>query len=254
MLYHKYTCYRFYCWVWIPGDFLSEPWLLTVGALRVQCCPVCRDGVDRLAVSRGLLTCCRPHILLSSHADEVNLAKLSETSFTFSWSCFSWPNPSFPFSFIRRVYSWRVCFLWSVLCVRRSWIVSTLPLKVSYVPVVYSHAWIVISPVVMWHVVAVLTLWLKRVKECLADIWKMMGARLLPDDSSLQRELIHIIWTNAESPVSLINIVMLLQLKKINICIHIYNEVKGDYLTFLFAVLSTITHDFTDFLSASQIV
>lgn len=81
-----------------------------------------------------------------------------------------------------------------------------------------------------------------------------MGARLLPDDSSLQRELIHIIWTNAESPVSLINIVMLLQLKKINIGIHIYNEVKGDYLTFLFAVLSTITHDFTDFLSASQIV
>lgn len=81
-----------------------------------------------------------------------------------------------------------------------------------------------------------------------------MGARLLPDDSSLQRELIHIIWTNAESPVSLINTVMLLQLKKINIGIHIYNEVKGDYLTFLFAVLSTITHDFTDFLSASQIV
>lgn len=81
-----------------------------------------------------------------------------------------------------------------------------------------------------------------------------MGARLLPDDSSLQRELIHIIWTNAESPVSLINIVMLLQLKKINICIHIYNEVKEDYLTILFAVSRTITHDLTDCLSASQIV
>lgn len=82
----------------------------------------------------------------------------------------------------------------------------------------------------------------------------MTGARLLPDDSSLQRELIHIIWTNAESPVSLINIVILLQFKKINICKHIYNEVKGDYLNFLFAVLSTITHGLTDFLLASQIV
>ena len=105
-----YSCDRFYGWVWIPGDFLSEgccscrpsePWLLTVGAHRVQCCLVCRDGVERLAVSRGLLTCCRHHILLSSHADEVNLAKLSETSFSFSCSCFSWPNPSFLFSFLQ---------------------------------------------------------------------------------------------------------------------------------------------------------
>ncbi|KAF0033857.1 hypothetical protein F2P81_013923 [Scophthalmus maximus] len=47
----------------------------------------------------------------------------------------------------------------------------------------------------------VLTLWLKKVKECLADIWKMTGDCLLSDNSSLQQQLIHIIWTNAESPV-----------------------------------------------------
>ncbi|XP_073321451.1 tRNA (32-2'-O)-methyltransferase regulator THADA [Pagrus major] len=123
----------------------SEPWLLTVGALQVQCSPTCEDGVDRLAVSRGLLTCCRPHILLSSHVDETCLLL----------------KGLFPL----------VC----ALCEEK--------LECLY------------------FAFEVLTLWLKRVKECLADIWKMTGARLLPDDSSLQRELIHIIWTNAESPV-----------------------------------------------------
>ncbi|XP_070821592.1 uncharacterized protein [Chaetodon trifascialis] len=54
----------------------SEPWLLTVGALQVQCSPAGRDGVDRLAVSRGLLTCCRPHILLSSHVDATEMCLL----------------------------------------------------------------------------------------------------------------------------------------------------------------------------------
>lgn len=49
--------------------YFSESRLLTVGALQVQCIPTETDGVDRLAMSRGLLTCCRPHILLASHAD-----------------------------------------------------------------------------------------------------------------------------------------------------------------------------------------
>lgn len=48
---------------------------------------------------------------------------------------------------------------------------------------------------------AVLTLWLKRMKECLAEIWKRRGVRLLSDNSSLLQQLVHIIWTNAESPV-----------------------------------------------------
>ncbi|XP_033946263.1 tRNA (32-2'-O)-methyltransferase regulator THADA [Pseudochaenichthys georgianus] len=125
----------------------SEPWLLTVGALQVQCCPAGSDGVDRLAVSRGLLTCCRPHILLSSHVDFTEMCLLQKELFPL-------------------VYA---------LCEEK--------LDCHY------------------FAFEALTLWLKRVKECLADIWKMTGARLLPDNSKLQQELIHIIWTNAESPV-----------------------------------------------------
>ncbi|XP_074494084.1 tRNA (32-2'-O)-methyltransferase regulator THADA isoform X3 [Sebastes fasciatus] len=124
----------------------SEPWLLTVGTLQVKCNLTGKDGVDRLAVSRGLLTCCRPHILLSSHVDATE------------------------------------CLLLKGLF-----------------PLVYALC----EEKLDCHNFAfeALTLWLKKVKECLADIWKMTGVRLLPDDGSLQRELIHVIWTNAESPV-----------------------------------------------------
>ncbi|KAJ8415281.1 hypothetical protein AAFF_G00422610, partial [Aldrovandia affinis] len=45
-----------------------EPWLLCVGGLRAECGPRGLDGVDRLAVSRGLLTCCRKDIL-TCHLD-----------------------------------------------------------------------------------------------------------------------------------------------------------------------------------------
>nr|XP_020450271.1 thyroid adenoma-associated protein homolog [Monopterus albus] len=124
-----------------------EPWLLTVGALQVQCNPKGMDGVDRLAVSRGLLTCCRPHILLTSHVDDTER-----------------------------------CLLLSGLF-----------------PLVYTLC----EEKMDCHCFAfdVLTLWLKKVKECLADIWKMTDVRLLPDNSRLQKQLIHIMWTNAESPV-----------------------------------------------------
>ncbi|KAK1792285.1 hypothetical protein P4O66_012240, partial [Electrophorus voltai] len=40
-------------------------WSLTVGRLQVDCCPRSVDTVDRLAVVRGLLTCCRKDILVS---------------------------------------------------------------------------------------------------------------------------------------------------------------------------------------------
>lgn len=43
----------------------------------------------------------------------------------------------------------------------------------------------------------------------------MTGVKLLPDNSSLQQDLIHIIWTNAESPVSQINIILSLQFKNL---------------------------------------
>uniref|UniRef100_A0A3Q4H4T6 Si:ch211-225b11.4 n=1 Tax=Neolamprologus brichardi TaxID=32507 RepID=A0A3Q4H4T6_NEOBR len=116
-----------------------EPWLLAVGVLRVQCDPAEKDGVARLAVCRGLLTCCRPHILLSSHEDapEVNLPEVHPRASGLSLLC----------------------------------------------------------------VVAVLNLWLKKVKECLADLWKVTRVRLLPDNCTLLQQLIHLIWTNAESPV-----------------------------------------------------
>lgn len=66
------------CWIAPTSCYFSEPWLLAVGVLRVQCDPAEKDGVARLAVCRGLLTCCRPHILLSSHEDapEVNLPEV----------------------------------------------------------------------------------------------------------------------------------------------------------------------------------
>ncbi|XP_029365595.1 thyroid adenoma-associated protein homolog isoform X2 [Echeneis naucrates] len=124
-----------------------EPWLLTVGALQVQCTPVGKNGVPRLAVSRGLLTCCRPHILLSSHEDATETCLLL--------------NGLFPL-----VYA---------LCEEK--------LDCHYFSL------------------EVFTLWLKKAKDSLADIWKMSGVCLLPDNSSMQQQLIHIIWTNAESPV-----------------------------------------------------
>uniref|UniRef100_A0A1A7X425 Uncharacterized protein n=1 Tax=Iconisemion striatum TaxID=60296 RepID=A0A1A7X425_9TELE len=124
----------------------QKPWQLMVGALQVRCDPSVQDGVDRLAVCRGLLTCCRPHILLSSH-------DASQT-----------------------------CLLLDGLF-----------------PLVYSLC----EEKLDCHYFAfeALTLWLKRVKECVEDLWRMTGVRLLPDDSLLLQQLHHIIWTNAENPV-----------------------------------------------------
>ncbi|KAK2837266.1 hypothetical protein Q5P01_014478 [Channa striata] len=124
-----------------------EPWLLTVGAHQVQCRPKGKDGVERLAVIRGLLTCCRPNILLSS-----------------------------------QVVATEVCLLLKGLF-----------------PLVYTLCEEKLD--CQYFAFEVLSLWLKKVKECLAEIWKKTGVRLLPDNSNLQQQLIHIIWTNAESPV-----------------------------------------------------
>ncbi|XP_013770425.1 thyroid adenoma-associated protein homolog isoform X2 [Pundamilia nyererei] len=124
-----------------------EPWLLAVGVLRVQCDPAEKDGVARLAVCRGLLTCCRPHILLSSHEDAPGNRLLL--------------HGLFPLVF--------------TLCEEK--------LDCHY------------------FAFEVLNLWLKKVKECLADLWKVTRVRLLPDNCTLLQQLIHLIWTNAESPV-----------------------------------------------------
>lgn len=48
----------------------------------------------------------------------------------------------------------------------------------------------------------VFTIWLKRLRECLREVWEVTGA---PLDSDLQQHLTQIIWSNAESPVSLLH-------------------------------------------------
>ncbi|XP_061762555.1 tRNA (32-2'-O)-methyltransferase regulator THADA [Nerophis ophidion] len=125
----------------------KEPWLITVGALQMQCRPTGGDGVGLLVLSRGLLTCCQSHMLLSSRGDSTEGCLLFDALFPLLYA----------------------------LCEEK----------------------------LDCHHLAfeVFTLWLKKVKECVGDISKMTGGRLLPDCSSLLQQLISITWTNAESPV-----------------------------------------------------
>ncbi|XP_034152617.1 thyroid adenoma-associated protein homolog isoform X2 [Esox lucius] len=124
----------------------SEPWPLCVGGLQAQCIARGQDGVDRLAVCRGLLTCCTRDILVCP-ADTAKTCLLLDGLFP----------------------------VVSALCEEK--------LDCHY------------------YVFEVLTMWLKRVKECQAKVWEVTGAPLLADDSSLRQELIQVIWNNAESPV-----------------------------------------------------
>uniref|UniRef100_A0A671R447 Thyroid adenoma-associated protein homolog n=1 Tax=Sinocyclocheilus anshuiensis TaxID=1608454 RepID=A0A671R447_9TELE len=121
----------------------TEPWRLTVGELQVDCRPRRQDGVDRLAVCRGLLTCCRNDILVSHHSNQGTCLLL---------------NGLFPFV--------------SALCEEK--------LDCHY------------------YVFQVFTIWLKRLRECLSEVWEVTGA---PLDSDLQQHLTQIIWSNAESPL-----------------------------------------------------
>nr|XP_061803888.1 tRNA (32-2'-O)-methyltransferase regulator THADA-like [Nerophis lumbriciformis] len=126
----------------------SESCLLTVGALHVQFCSTTVCELGWLAMIRGLLTCCGPHILLSSHVEGAKGSLLFDVMFP----------------------------MLRDLCEEK--------LNCHYLAF------------------EVFTLWLKKVKECVSDIWKMMGGRLLPEScSTLQQQLISIIWTSAESPV-----------------------------------------------------
>ncbi|XP_012718940.2 thyroid adenoma-associated protein homolog [Fundulus heteroclitus] len=123
------------------------PRQLAVGVLQVRCEPAGTDGVERLAVSRGLLTCCRPHVLLSPNHNSTQTCLLLDGLFPLVYALCEEKRDFHYFAF------------------------------------------------------EVLALWLRRAKECVTDLWKMAGARLLPDDSRLLQQLTHIIWTNAESPV-----------------------------------------------------
>ncbi|XP_043096293.1 thyroid adenoma-associated protein homolog isoform X2 [Puntigrus tetrazona] len=121
----------------------TGPWRLTVGELQVNCHPRRQDGVDRLAVCRGLLTCCRNDILISHHGNQGSCLLL---------------NGLFPFIL--------------ALCEEK--------LDCHY------------------YVFQVFTIWLKRLKECLSEVWEVTGA---PLGSDLQEHLTQIIWSNSESPL-----------------------------------------------------
>ncbi|XP_037115240.1 thyroid adenoma-associated protein homolog isoform X1 [Syngnathus acus] len=125
----------------------SHSELLTVGALRVQCCPLSVDGMGQLAMSRGLVTGCQPHILLSSCVAGAEGSLLLDALFPLLYD----------------------------LCKEK----------------------------LNGHYLAfeVFLLWLKKVKECVPHIWKMTGGRFLADGSNLQKQLVSLIWTSAESPV-----------------------------------------------------
>lgn len=65
----------------------SEPRLLSIGSLQVQCTPTGEDVVDTLAVIRGLLTCCQPHILLSPHMDGKQVGSIQDLKHVLSLLC-----------------------------------------------------------------------------------------------------------------------------------------------------------------------
>ncbi|XP_056313525.1 thyroid adenoma-associated protein homolog [Danio aesculapii] len=121
----------------------TEPWLLTVGELQVNCSSRCQDGVDRLAVCRGLLTCCKNDVLVSRHSNQ------------------------------------KTCFLLHGLL---PFISALCEVKLD------CH----------YYVFQVFTIWLKRLKECLSEVWEVIGA---PLDLDLQHHLMQIIWRNSESPL-----------------------------------------------------
>lgn len=118
------------CWIAPTSCYFSEPWLLAVGVLRVQCDPAEKDGVARLAVCRGLLTCCRPHILLSSYEDapEVNLPEVHPRAcivvvFAFISKLFSLESPAAARFVSSGVYFVRGEAGLSLLCLRR-WVAA----------------------------------------------------------------------------------------------------------------------------------
>ncbi|KAJ0041712.1 hypothetical protein NL108_007923, partial [Boleophthalmus pectinirostris] len=125
----------------------QESGVVTVSGLQVNCRSISKKEIALLAVSRGVLTCCQPHVLLSTNADNTE-----------------------------------VCLLLNGLF---SVIISLCEEKLD------CH----------YFAFEVLTLWLKKVKENLAEIRAITGDRLLSDSSSLKQQLVHIILSNADSPV-----------------------------------------------------
>ncbi|XP_048100579.1 thyroid adenoma-associated protein homolog isoform X2 [Alosa alosa] len=122
-----------------------EPWKLTLGELQVQCHCRTKDRLERLALSRGLLTACRKDIL--AYDLDHN----------------------------------RTCLLLDMFPVVSALCEESLE----------DH----------YYAFQVFTLWLKCLKECQPSILEMSSVPLLGQDSSLQHQVIEIIWKNAESPI-----------------------------------------------------
>lgn len=72
----KSRCPKIFCKRINTFFSVSEPWLLSVGIVEVQCNPRGEDGVESLAVIRGLLTCSEPHILLSPPVDGKQVSQI----------------------------------------------------------------------------------------------------------------------------------------------------------------------------------
>ncbi|XP_031425898.1 thyroid adenoma-associated protein homolog isoform X2 [Clupea harengus] len=123
----------------------TEPRQLTLGGLQVQCHCRAEDGLQRLALSRGLLTACRKDILAYGL------------------------DPR------------ETCLLLDIFPVVAALCEDSLD----------DH----------YYAFQVFTLWLKCLKACLPSIWKMSSVPLMGQDSSLQCQVIEVIWNNAESPI-----------------------------------------------------
>jgi len=115
----------------------------------------------------------------------------------------------FFFCFIRLVFSWMGCFPSSQHFVKKSLTVITMFFKVQALCHHASFCRLLglcltaetLLIVCMNMCFVVFSIWLKRLKECLSEVWEVTGA---PLDSDLQQHLTQIIWSNAESPVSLL--------------------------------------------------
>ncbi|TRY71307.1 hypothetical protein DNTS_002247 [Danionella cerebrum] len=158
----------------------AEPWRLTIGDLRVDCHSRCQDGVDILAVCRGLLTCCTNKALVRSHGNHKMCLLL---------------DGLFP--------------LISRLCGE----------KLDY------H----------YYIFQVFSIWMKRLKECLGELWEVTSA---PLNADLRVDLVEIIWSRAESPLDGIaevarnafSVFMEIYEKD---CLHFGNTEKGLYVELL---------------------
>ncbi|KAK7934127.1 hypothetical protein WMY93_005023 [Mugilogobius chulae] len=126
---------------------LPESGVVAVGELQMNCRLNSKKELALLAIVRGILTCSRTNVLLSSNDNKKEMCLLLNGLFSI--------------------------------------IISFCEEKLD------CH----------YFVFEVLNLWLKKVRENVTEIRKMTKTRLLSDSNNIQQQLIHIIFTNADSPI-----------------------------------------------------